>query len=298
MECIICENNNAQLWYCSNTKHKICNHCINTYLQTLVDDNCISETIKSPCRCEDSDLSNILIENPLLQKLKRNYMLSKKKTHAFSTKKDVINYINNEVLIYHCPNCAISFIDFDGCAALVCRGCYINFCAYCFQKSDGSLNCHDHIRTCKYNIHNTYSYYTRNKTSLIHEPYRMSKIIEIIGENVHFIQLIDRYIHYFKNFDSIQYLFEGMKNFNKIKQRIIYVRKQKHRKNLQNDSNRRVNELMAKIKRHKEAKIKKREQKMKHKAALKRADHIHGLMNNLTAAGILCIFLLIILFMN
>jgi len=63
----------------------------------------------------------------------------------------IVDY-NEAVLLDHCPdpNCKYAWTDFDGCWVLSCKGCEMDFCAWC-DKLFGR-NCrtesHDHVRAC------------------------------------------------------------------------------------------------------------------------------------------------------
>eukprot|EP00045_Choanoeca_perplexa_P016982 m.237026 g.237026 ORF g.237026 m.237026 type:complete len:359 (+) comp17416_c0_seq12:6919-7995(+) len=66
------------------------------------------------------------------------------------------------ILNLKCPSCEQVFIDFDGCFALVCSRCRINFCGWCLQQcSSNSAQHHSHISRCPMGNGQLYSNLTR-----------------------------------------------------------------------------------------------------------------------------------------
>eukprot|EP00122_Pirum_gemmata_P015353 Pgem_evm2s14348 len=59
-----------------------------------------------------------------------------------------IQHIQNELLTLKCPRFGHAFVDFDGCAALVCSTCSCHFCAYCLTEYNNSNECHTHVSKC------------------------------------------------------------------------------------------------------------------------------------------------------
>lgn len=66
-----------------------------------------------------------------------------------SIKKFNINYVTEEIINLKCPACKNVFCEFDGCYALECSCCSANFCAWCFEISKNSVECHAHVSQCK-----------------------------------------------------------------------------------------------------------------------------------------------------
>jgi hypothetical protein len=55
-------------------------------------------------------------------------------------------YIDQEILIPHCPRCNAPLKDFDGCCALKCHRCLCAFCAWC--GIDCGTDEHRHATSC------------------------------------------------------------------------------------------------------------------------------------------------------
>ena len=66
-------------------------------------------------------------------------------------------HIEEEIMLLRCPNqqCRRAFVDFNGCAALTCRGaggepgCGANFCGFCLV--DCGADAHAHVANCPLN---------------------------------------------------------------------------------------------------------------------------------------------------
>jgi len=71
------------------------------------------------------------------------------------------NRIVDEHLTLKCPrqNCRQAYIDFNGCAALVCSRCPCNFCGWCLQ--DCGSDSHAHVRRCPHKPGGADAYYPR-----------------------------------------------------------------------------------------------------------------------------------------
>jgi hypothetical protein len=200
MECYACcyDVSSKSHFRCFCGKY-ICKECIEIYLQTLVDDNFISKIIQPPCKC-DFDMNFILADHPLLKILKNIYNNNKiNKIYNNKSYNDTVNFIDSNILTYHCKSCDSAFIDFNGCTALVCNMCRSNICVYCLDVFQNSSQCHAHVKNCKFNINDKKSYYSKNST-IIHEPrinYQLIKIIKQISVNIQF-KIARKYKSYIK----------------------------------------------------------------------------------------------------
>ena len=58
--------------------------------------------------------------------------------------------IIEDILTLRCPRCKIAFIDYEGCAALICSCCKAGFCAFCLI--DCGDNAHSHLPICNQNL--------------------------------------------------------------------------------------------------------------------------------------------------
>ncbi len=81
---------------------------------------------------------------------------------------EFVGHISETLIIARCPtpSCGELIPDFDACAGLQCgrfpldgpqkivigTGCGAHFCAWCFQICRDKVACHDHVRTCAFNL--------------------------------------------------------------------------------------------------------------------------------------------------
>jgi hypothetical protein len=68
-------------------------------------------------------------------------------------------HIEEEIMLLRCPNpkCRRAFVDFNGCAALTCRGargeagCGASFCGFCLVDCGDDKHAHKHVANCPLN---------------------------------------------------------------------------------------------------------------------------------------------------
>jgi len=63
-------------------------------------------------------------------------------------------YIEDEILVLHCPEChrGVFFPDSaQACFALTCSGCEAKICAFCLMVSPTGGSSHDHVSKCNLN---------------------------------------------------------------------------------------------------------------------------------------------------
>jgi len=70
------------------------------------------------------------------------------------------NKIIRDIIETRCPNCDLTFSDWDACFAVKHEGSYVvngqektvgcmkYFCGWCLEKFDNNSECHKHVKIC------------------------------------------------------------------------------------------------------------------------------------------------------
>lgn len=64
--------------------------------------------------------------------------------------RSLFHKVVEEAFVNRCPHCQQAFVDFSGCAAVVCE-CGGVFCALCLSPFKTDKDCHAHVRICRLN---------------------------------------------------------------------------------------------------------------------------------------------------
>jgi hypothetical protein len=166
-ECGICEEETGLENKCPKSDIYFCRECILNYIKNENKKNNITGKLYCPCgECNEI----VKYENNYDYDIIREYKLFMSKHHEHlrssnfkepKTYQEYINYINNYILTQYCPQCKISYSEFDGCTALQCTSCTVSFCAYCGDTYPFDI--HEHTPQCHFNILSQGSGYTNRE---------------------------------------------------------------------------------------------------------------------------------------
>ena len=78
----------------------------------------------------------------------------------------------------------MAFTDFEGCFALTCRNCNMNFCGWCLEKCKNSDSCHKHVLYCDYSKEYGSLFSSTELFMECHNEWRYDMIVEYLRECV------------------------------------------------------------------------------------------------------------------
>lgn len=180
IECSVCgDNTNVKesITCNSDTKHTVCDGCFENSMKNQIGPdnlrNFKSNDLKLVCcMCNDKlsekDTALHLSKDGFEEYIKARDKIVHAKAEVETEErvrkllqnvpnnqqhiKQHIDHIIQNILTLKCGNCNQAFVDFVGCFALTCNSCKQNFCGWCLEVSNNSLQCHNHVRSCQYNI--------------------------------------------------------------------------------------------------------------------------------------------------
>lgn len=85
-----------------------------------------------------------------------------------------VRHIQENILTLSCPTCDAAFFDFDGCAAVTCASCGIEFCGLCLDHA--SNNVRMHVFNCPRNSTKGNYFISSNEMLKIHAAVRADRI--------------------------------------------------------------------------------------------------------------------------
>lgn len=93
-----------------------------------------------------------------------------------------VRTIQETILTLTCPYCETAFFDFDGCAAVTCETCGIEFCGLCLRFC--GTNVLAHVSTCTRNPNQGNYFVNSNELSKIHATVRSEKLATYFQGNI------------------------------------------------------------------------------------------------------------------
>lgn len=93
-----------------------------------------------------------------------------------------VRKIQENILTLSCPSCKAAFFDFDGCAAVTCISCRMEFCGLCLDFT--SSNVRLHVLSCQRNSMQGHSFLNANELLRIHTAVRTDRIQSYFDEKI------------------------------------------------------------------------------------------------------------------
>lgn len=143
----------------------------------------------------DRNRFNAKVHEQIIEKIRKDLMdlrmkipVSLADTHTENSNSIATDYmayvrqIQEKILTLSCPQCMTAFFDFDGCAAVTCNLCKIEFCGLCldFAGSDVAT----HVTDCQRNPKKGNLFLSSSQLQEIHNRVRSDRIQTYFDEQL------------------------------------------------------------------------------------------------------------------